>query len=186
MAVPAEFTIKDITGKFVMNKGLSGDTEKLLTLQGVPWLKRKAISYGTITLFIKHFKNDEGVEVINIEQTLTGGFPGTTELRTLDWEQRHNEDHVFGAVIGQSRRVPVSELDIEHLKKDWTADTVEHGLIQSLVSSDKEKNSNIWTANQTWGIQEINGERRYVRHVKFNAPNDDIEILLVYDYLGPL
>jgi hypothetical protein len=36
---------------------------------------------------------------------------------------------------------------------------------------------------QAWGIQEINGERRYARNVKFTGPKgEDVEALLVYDY----
>lgn len=37
--------------------------------------------------------------------------------------------------------------------------------------------------DQTWGIQEIGGERRYTRHLKFTGPQgEDIEAVLVYDY----
>ncbi|KAJ7092578.1 hypothetical protein C8R44DRAFT_891035 [Mycena epipterygia] len=185
MAVPADFTILDITGKFIMNKGMSGDTDRILTLQGVGWLKRKAISLGTVTLDIKHYKDDGGVEHVDIDQTLTGGIPGTREERILSWTERENEDHLFGAVIGKTRRVQASELEEEFLKKDWTADTLEHGLIESYVYSDTPKSGTTWIADQTWGIQEINGERRYVRHVKFTGPKgEDIEALLVYDYQG--
>ena len=36
---------------------------------------------------------------------------------------------------------------------------------------------------QTWGVEEINGERRYVRHVRLTTPKgDDEQIKLVYDY----
>ncbi|KAJ7783632.1 hypothetical protein DFH07DRAFT_873695 [Mycena maculata] len=187
MAVPSDFTILDISGKFVMNKSLSGNTDEVLALQGVSWFKRKAISIGTVTLAIKHYKDDEGHEHVDIDQTLTGGIPGTREERFLTWTERSSEDHLFGAIIGKSRRVQASELEEEFLKKDWTADTLEHGLIQSYVYSDTPKSGTTWIANQAWGIQELNGERRYVRHLKFTGPQgQDIEILLVYDYLGPL
>ncbi|KAJ7487447.1 hypothetical protein B0H11DRAFT_2407830 [Mycena galericulata] len=187
MAVPPELTILDISGKFVMNKGLSGDTDTILSLQGVGWFTRKAISLGTVTLFIKHYKDDEGHEHVDIDQVLTGGIEGTREERTLIWTEHNNEDHLFGHVIGKSRRVQASELEIEFLKKDWTADTLEHGLIESYVYSDTPKSGKTWIADQTWGIQDINDERRYVRHVKFTGPKaEDIECLLVYDYLGPV
>lgn len=54
-------------------------------LQGIGWFKRRAISLATITLDIKQYRDDEGVEHIDIEQTATGGIKGTTENRTLDW-----------------------------------------------------------------------------------------------------
>jgi len=186
MAVPADFSILDITGKFTMNKSLSGDTDTILYLQGVSWIKRKAIQYGTITLFIKHYKDDDNVEHVDIDQTITGGFPGTREERILTWTERSHEDHLFGPVVGKSRRVQVSELDEVFLTKDWTPDTVEHGVIQSHVISDTPKSGTTWIANQTWGMEMVNDERRYCRHVKFIGPKgEDIESRLVYDYLGP-
>jgi len=187
MAVPADFTILDLSGKFIMNKTLSDDTDRLLALQGVGWMKRKAISLATITLTIKHYKDDEGHECVDIDQTLTGGIQGTREERILTWEERAKEDSLFGFVVGRSRRVQASELEEEFLKKDWTADTLEHGLIESYVYSDTPKSGTTWIADQTWGMQDINGERRYVRHVKFTGPKgEDLELLLVYDFVGPL
>ncbi|KAG5647600.1 hypothetical protein DXG03_008953 [Asterophora parasitica] len=187
MATPPSLTILDISGKYVMNKELSDkSTDQILTLQGVGWLKRKAITLGTVTLNVKHFKDDQGVEHVDIDQTLTGGIPGTTEKRTLTWTERENEDHLFGAVLGKSRRTKVDVLEDEFLKKNWTADTLEHGVIQSYVESNTPKSGTTWIANQTWGVEEINGERRYTRHIKFTGPGgEDIECRLVYDYLGP-
>lgn len=41
----------------------------------------------------------------------------------------------------------------------------------------------IYSFQQTWGIEELGGERRYVRHVKFTGPKaEDIELRMVYDY----
>lgn len=54
-------------------------------LQGVSWFTRKAIRFSTITLDIKQYRDDDGVEHIDIDQTATGGIKGTTENRTLDW-----------------------------------------------------------------------------------------------------
>ncbi|KAK7059105.1 hypothetical protein VNI00_001730 [Paramarasmius palmivorus] len=184
MAVPTEFTILDITGKFVMNKTLSDPTDDILAAQGVGWMKRKAIGLATITLFIKHYKDDNGVEHIDINQTLTGGIPGTREERTLTWTERENEDHVFGSVIGKSRRLKdLGEIDDDFLKTGWTPDSLEHGLVQSYVESNTPKSGRTWIAVQLWGIEEINGERRYVRHVHFTGPDGKIiKARLVYDY----
>jgi len=185
MAVPDGLTILDISGKYVMNKTLSDQrTDTILQLQGVSWLKRQAINFSTVSLSIKHYKDEDGVEHIDIDQTLTGGIPGTTERRTLWWKEREHEDHIFGHVIGRSRRVKAEELDVAFLQGDWTPDTLEHGLIQSYVESNTPKSGTTWIANQTWGIEEINGERRYVRHVKFTGPKgEDIEAKIVYDHV---
>jgi hypothetical protein len=171
----------------------------------VPWWKRKTIGLSTVTLWIKHYKDDADVEHIEIEQTLTGGIPGTTETRILIWEEKPGEDHVFGPYIGKSRRINVdSEELVPFLKEGWTEDTVKHGLVQSYVQSDTPKSGTTWIANQvrgtarfdlhasvdvgvrkTWGIQVIDNLRRYVRHVKFTGPGgEDIEAHLIYDYCG--
>jgi len=187
MAAPVDLTILNTSGRFIMNKTLSSPTDPILALQGVGWLKRTAISLGTVTLHVKHYKDDDGVEHIDIDQTITGGIPGTSEERTLTWQERENEDHVFGSVIGKSRRVKVDVLAIDFLKEGWTPDTIEHGVVQAHAESNTQKSGTTWIANQTWGMEEINGERRYARHVKFTGPNsEDIEARLVYDYIGPL
>jgi len=36
---------------------------------------------------------------------------------------------------------------------------------------------------QTWGIENINGERRYTRHVDFTGPKgESVQTRLVFDY----
>jgi hypothetical protein len=107
-----------------------------------------AIKYGTITLSVKHFKDENAVEHINIDQTITGGIPGTRETRTLIWKEEEKNDSIFGYYIGKSRRVPVDQLDVPFLKEGWTADTIKHGLVQSYVVSDTAKSGIRWIANQ--------------------------------------
>jgi hypothetical protein len=185
----------------LQNKTLTGTiTDRILQLQGVSWVKRTAINLGTVTLKIKHYKDDGGIEHIDIDQTITGGIPGTREVRTLSWTERETLDGIFGAVIGKSRRINIDEVE-ECLKKGWTADTIEHGGVQSYVVSDTPKSGTTWIANQVcglrlcfrlignwletkvWGVKDVSGERRYVRHVKFTGPGgEDIEAALIYDY----
>ncbi|KAL1748556.1 hypothetical protein HDZ31DRAFT_60291 [Schizophyllum fasciatum] len=187
MAVPASFSVLDISGKFMLNKGLSGDTDKVLQLQGISWVKRKIISAGTIYVTIKHWKDEHGVERIDATQTLSG-LNEQKEERTLDWSERKKDDSLFGPVVGKSRRVAPADLGIDcpHLIEGWTADTLEHGLIESYVDTAPEAGT-AWTAVQTWGVEEIGGERRYVRHVRLTTPKgDDVQIKLVYDYTGPV
>ncbi|CAK5264599.1 unnamed protein product [Mycena citricolor] len=187
MAVPAEFTILNITGKFSMNKTLTNgnDTDTILRLQGVGWFKRSVIAKSTITLYVKHYKDDAGVEHIDIDQG--SGIPGTREERGLNWQEREVNDSLFGPVVGKSRRVQASEVTEPFLATQWTADTFEHGLVESYVYSDTPRSGTTWIAHQTWGMEEIDGVRRYARHVKFIGPQGEvIETKLVYDYLGGL
>ncbi|KAG2350187.1 hypothetical protein BDR05DRAFT_954290 [Suillus weaverae] len=188
MAAPPEVTTKNLTGKYIMNKTLSDDSDDILKLQGVSWFKRRAISMFTLTLVVKHYTDEGGFEHVDIEQTLSGGISGTNEYRTLDWEERGQSDDVFGAVIGQSKRVKVEEVEDEFLKSGWTEDAVEDGLILAVARSDTPKSGMIWRAEQTWGFEVLNGERRYARHVKFTSSDkQDGPIFkhLYYDYAGP-
>ncbi|KAF9527810.1 hypothetical protein CPB83DRAFT_855656 [Crepidotus variabilis] len=189
MAAPADLTILNLSGKFYLNKTKTDATkmDEVLRLQGVSWMTRKIIGASSITLHIKHYKDDAGVEHIDIDQTLTGGISGTREERTLWWKEHEHEDHIFGSVLGKSRRVKADELDEPFLKTGWTADTLEHGLVQAYAESNTAKSNTTWIANQTWGLEEFEGERRYIRHLKFTGPGaEEIEVKFIYDYAGPL
>jgi hypothetical protein len=167
------------------------------------WLTRKAIAAATATLHVRHYKDDDNVEHIDIEQKIASGLPGTTENRTLDWTFRGSSDFIFGPVLGKSRRVPVDEIDNEFLRNGWMPDTVEHGVIDAYVKSDTPKSKRTWMVEQVrqhfryycfaclqnilpiqvWGFEEINGERRHVRHVDFIGPKDEhIQARLVFDF----
>jgi hypothetical protein len=118
-----------------------------LRLQGISWLTRRAIALATITLYVKHYK-DDGVEHIDILQTLTGGISATQENRIMDWAFREHQDHLFGAVLGRSRRVKLDQIDNDFLRNGWLPDTEEHGAINSYVKSDTPKSGTTWTAEQ--------------------------------------
>jgi hypothetical protein len=100
--------------------------------------------------------------------------------------------------------VRLDELDNEFLRNGWLPDTVEHGAIDAYVKSDTQKSKRTWIAEQVrqpssildcfaclqailpiqvWGFEEINGERRHVRHVHFTGPKDEyIQARLVFDF----
>ena len=134
------------------NHSLSDDTDKILALQGVGWATRKIISKATITLHINHYKDSQGVEHIDIEQTLTGGITASPELRTLDWTPRKVDHSLFGATIGKSRRIPVADIHDGYLKSGWLPDVSRDGAIEVYAESDKEKNSHTWKSNMVSDI----------------------------------
>ncbi|KAH9937062.1 uncharacterized protein B0H18DRAFT_1112947 [Fomitopsis serialis] len=184
MAVPPEMTVLNTTGKYIMSKRLSDDTDELLRLQGLGWFKRRIIKMGTLYLTVRHFTDDAGVEHIDILQSLSG-LSDTDENRALDWVPRSHEDDTFGKVSSRSRRIRVDEVENEWLRTGWTPDTEEHGLVFTQAESKQEDNGTNWVADQTWGFEMINGEKRYVRHVFFQGPNEEkITLRLVYDYQG--
>ncbi|KAK7457081.1 hypothetical protein VKT23_010382 [Stygiomarasmius scandens] len=187
MAVPAEMTILNLSGKFIMNKPLCDPHDEIFRLQGMGWLKRKAISIATITLKVNHLTDADGLENVNVDQTLTGGIPASSERRPLDWTERQIADPNFGHVVEKMRRIRLDELENEFLKKGWEQDTQENGVLHLWIKSDTPKSGTTWYGDQVWGIEEINGERRYTRHVHFIGPKEEmIDARIVFDYVGSL
>lgn len=181
-------TTLDISGKYIMNKTLTDGTktDEILMHQGVGWFTRKIISAATVTLYVKHTRQDNDEE-IHIDQTVTGGISADPEDFDFKWADRHSDNRIFGSVVLKSRRIKVADLENEWLKTDWTTDTTEHGVIEVKGRSDTPKNTITWTADQAWGFQVINDERRYTRNLKFIGPKgEDIEVKMYYDYQGPV
>ncbi|KAJ7604464.1 hypothetical protein FB45DRAFT_810756 [Roridomyces roridus] len=179
----ATLTSLDVSGKFTLNKKLSGDISKVLAVQGVGFITRKAVSAGKITTIMKHYKDAAGVEQLEIDSAIVGGITVAKEHRVLDGQARPTEDPLVGPIVNTMRRAQPADLAIPFLKDGWTADTLQNGVIHFEIASGPA-NKNKWTMNQTCGMQEINGERRYVAHLKITSPSEDHEIMLVYDYLG--
>ncbi|KAI9669261.1 MAG: hypothetical protein M1829_005138 [Trizodia sp. TS-e1964] len=179
MAAPDSKSLKELSGKWYMNKSLSDDIDEMLQMQGVSWWMRTAISVATITLSIKEYVDEEGKTHIDIEQTATGGIKGTTENRTLDWTERPHEDHIFGKLVGKSRWTSYEVLHDDFFKRDWLPECDgENGVIHAYVVN-KEAG---WEVDQVWGFEEVEGKRYYVRHVACTKGEKVERVKLVYDY----
>lgn len=149
-------------------------------------MKRKIIKAGTLYLTVKHYTDESSVERIDILQSLSG-LSTSSEDRILDWVERPFEDDVFGPVFSRTRRIPVGEVEKDWLRSGWTDDTNANGLVLTRAESDTPKSKTTWVAEQAWGFEEVNGERRYVRHIDFTGPQgENIQARLVYDYQGPV
>ncbi|KAI5278614.1 hypothetical protein KEM52_004650 [Ascosphaera acerosa] len=181
------------------------------------FLVRKTLKYATITLHMTAKENEQGVLVVTSEQTITGNIKGTTEVRTLDWEERGHEDNLFGKVVGQTKFaekadgdgsgapvVPVVDVltrvadagEQEALEKFLRGETLadgktatsfevqqgdaeaEHPFLHSWVKSVKDG----WTAEQIWGFEIINGERRHTRRAVVAKKDKVVKARLVYAY----
>ncbi|CAL3964032.1 unnamed protein product [Diplocarpon coronariae] len=184
MAAPAEQTLKDLSGQWVMNKTLSDDTDAILALQGIGWLTRKAIGLATVTLHAKQYVDDSSITHVDIEQTATGGMKGTTELRILDWTERLHNDHVFGNVCGKNRWSSFQEIDDAFLKDGWLEGEEEvagpngEKHIESWVKNEDKG----WTAQQIWGFAIIDGKRYYARRVVVQKGDKTLKARLVYNW----
>lgn len=134
-----------------------------------------------MTLHIKQYEED-GVTHIDIEQFVTGGMKGTTELRQLDGSERVHDDHVFGKCKGTSRWVNIADVEDPRLQQNWRPETLESETVLSVVKSESAG----WVAKQTWGFQDRDGKRYYARNIVVSKGKERREATLLYDYVGAL
>ncbi|KAK3949279.1 hypothetical protein QBC32DRAFT_349566 [Pseudoneurospora amorphoporcata] len=195
MAAPANKTIGDLSGKWVMNKSLSSDLDPGLKLQNISFLTRKLVTSVTLTLDVKQFSAPPSppaeacapaVIHIEIEQTGTGGIKGTSEKRCLDNVFRDHKDWLFGHVKGQTRWVSGDDIEDAFLKSGWieTEEEKKGPNGETHVLSYVESYTDGWTATQIWGFKILEGERRHVRNVVIAKGSERVEMQLVYDYLS--
>ncbi|KAJ5570031.1 uncharacterized protein N7459_009461 [Penicillium hispanicum] len=220
MAAPADITIKNLNGQWVMDATLSDPTDSILALQGMSWFLRKALPYATVTLHVHEYPDSEKPQVyhIDIEQVVTGGISASTESRVLDWEERGHEDNIFGALRGRSRMFrgakgdgdkvrpavdvltnvgePEADAKVQRFLRGEVlvdgsasegflvdAEGEEFGegeglFVQSFVVNDQSG----WTAEQVWGFELVDGERRHTRRVAVTK-NGQVELArLVYTF----
>lgn len=179
MAAPPSKSLKNLTGKWKLNKSLSDDISPVLELQGVNLLLRKAISSASVHLRISQPSENE----IRVEQTATAaGIPGTTEQYTLDYQWRENKDAFFGQVKGRSRWIEKSEVTEDGLKGelDKLDEEEEEG---ELIEATSEHVDGKWAATHVWGFLEIQGQRRHVRKVVVRGKNgEEVRVMMVYDW----
>ncbi|KAJ6473300.1 hypothetical protein DFH09DRAFT_470235 [Mycena vulgaris] len=181
MAVPPHFTTLDLSGRFILNQTLSDAAPDVLAHQGVA--NPGPILRGVLSF--NHYTGDNGDERIWVEQEIASqGHPKIAdEDRALDWRDRAREDPLLGPVVSRIRRVKTHGLEPRFLRMGWTPDTLKYGVLHYRVCNDARK----WVAVETWGIEEIEGQRRFCRHIEFSGPDGkDVEAHLVYDYVESL
>jgi len=197
MAAPENVNIKNLQGKWVMNKSLSDAFDPVLALQGIGWLTRKALGAATVTQHLKQGVAEDGTSTqIDIDQLVTGGLKGSSENRTLDWQYRPHSDWLFGDLQGRTRYSTlakvteentgkgVSEEDAKYLVEGWLKETEEGEVVESFVDNDGNK----WTGWQIWGFAEVGGQRKLTRRfaIRKKDKNEVVRVRLVYDWAGQL
>lgn len=104
MACPPEITVHNFNASFDMNKKEGDDTSGMLKMQGLPWLVRQAASYSAVSINLKQFKDERGVEHLDQEQVSTGGVK-QLEPRLLNGEWGERDVQFWGLVKGQNKSV---------------------------------------------------------------------------------
>ncbi|KAL3457545.1 hypothetical protein BJX64DRAFT_293035 [Aspergillus heterothallicus] len=93
-------TVKlNLSGDWIMDKSQSTNLDAILQLQGVGWVKRKAILMATVTLKIIQDTDDADPDSdgwISFQQVVTGGMRSVAEKHRLDWATVEHNDITFG------------------------------------------------------------------------------------------
>lgn len=145
---------------------------------------RKGILAATLTLETNQYEaapnppNEAGEPCWHIDINQSASGMSTEERRCLDDTWRQHSDWLFGNVKGRSRWVGLDDITDEYLKKGWLVEGEGKTLILSHVESEDDE----WIADQIWGFQEVDGERRHCRNFVITKGDQRAEFRFVYDY----
>ncbi|KAF2733122.1 hypothetical protein EJ04DRAFT_606555 [Polyplosphaeria fusca] len=180
MAAPSEKTAADMNGRWRLNKGLSGNTNELMTLQGVSWIMKKAISLADIIICIT--QRGTGAEtVVVLENTANFGLRGTTETRLLNWISTSHKDPIWGHVHGRSKFLSAGEAAQE---ASLTGLFQHFGMsAQDIIYSEAEAADGTWKSQMLWGFELIEGTRYFVRNTRVCRGSKQATAQIVYDYI---
>ncbi|OJI96761.1 hypothetical protein ASPVEDRAFT_158439 [Aspergillus versicolor CBS 583.65] len=209
MVAPTDLNIQNLTGDWVVDKSKTKNMDAALKLQGIGWIRRKAVTSGTITLKIKQTTEPqdggEPVTRLMIQQGLRSIFPGVEQTTALDWTEHKQVDAVSGAaIIVRSRFVrgvrdaggqvkPVLDIQTTAGKREeiesylGTAVSVPGGGGED--SSEKAFVQDFircpdggWSAEQVWAVESI-GDGLFLTCKAVAAKGSDTqEACLVYQY----
>ncbi len=126
--------------------------------------------------------------------TLVAGLDKTQEDRILDWSLAPHTDKIFGKCRHRARLVKADKLQMEgpgspedaaflraEKLKDGTTESrfLDGELVQCWVESTGGAG---WIAEQVWGFEMVNGERKYTRRVVVWNNGKVVRTRYVYDY----
>ncbi|KAF5343798.1 hypothetical protein D9758_016211 [Tetrapyrgos nigripes] len=165
MAVPSDFSISKINGKFAVNKALSDTMDTMFRIQGLGWVTRKALGLASITAHITPSVQDNGVE--RSAQSLSISNP------------------ILGKMVYKSRKIKLSEVtkDDEYLKEGQSG-SLKEGWDTS--ADDTLINSHVvgkgWVQDETWGLMDFNGKKHFtMRYCIVNDAKEETDLKIVYD-----
>ncbi|KAE9567299.1 hypothetical protein CGCF415_v011913 [Colletotrichum fructicola] len=178
MAAPSTCTLHNLTGKFRTNKQLSDSSDPLLAIQGINWAIRKAMGAVPIVINIKACPPENGVDVIEAENVIGGGIHKAKERRLLNWDVVERTDANFGRLRVQNGWSALSDIKDKFLTDGLQKEHSQESVIMIKV----ENLDHAWTQEQTWGFEEIDGIRRYVRKIVVTKEGKRETARLVFDY----
>ncbi|KAH7033545.1 uncharacterized protein B0I36DRAFT_383385 [Microdochium trichocladiopsis] len=172
MAVPTSVSIQNLSGKYNLNKKLGNDPDALLAMQGLGFIKRKAIGKVAVTMHLSQAQGADGVYRISAKN-MVGDKQMSAEERILDWQVREAESPV-GKVQAKTELTSAGKIADAFLASGWDSADVIHGF----ATGDG------WTLEQVWGFANVAGEKRHVRKLVCVKGKERKDFTLVYDYVN--
>ncbi|RDL40496.1 uncharacterized protein BP5553_00475 [Venustampulla echinocandica] len=100
----------------------------------------------------------------------------------LDSVARESTVPVFGAIAVLAKYVPVAGIeDMDVRAKFETSDEPQTAIVEVVRSV-----VNGWETTSIWGFEEVEGERRYVRHSLTKKGDQELKLRFVYDFISEL
>ncbi|KAJ5505472.1 hypothetical protein LT330_001857 [Penicillium expansum] len=214
MAAPPDVTLQNLSGKWEMDSASNPTDPLLsLQGVGWLTRKTLSYATVTSNVHQYADSENPSLIHVDAQQVITGGIQGTKEERKLDWQEREHVDHIFGTVKGRSRHIaaaksedgavrPVIEIQTKvgspeadaKVQKFLTGETLidgsksegflaeegEGAFLQSFVKNESAG----WTAEQVWGFEIVDGERRHTRRVVVTKGGKVASARLVYTFKG--
>ncbi|KAK4498685.1 hypothetical protein PRZ48_009195 [Zasmidium cellare] len=181
MAAPDDLSIKSLNNTtWAANKTLSGDSDAVLTLQGVHYLLRTILGAAQITVGIKQWDDPTtGTTHLEMENNIAYayGLPGVTDTYVTDFSPKEYYDTIFGNVRDRARWVRVNELRDAFQKEAWAEETE----VLELWTDHLDVGA---STSQVCGFEVVEGERRYTRRLVVSKGEDVLRVRLVFDYVG--
>ncbi|KAF9894139.1 hypothetical protein FE257_009112 [Aspergillus nanangensis] len=209
MEVPADISFRTIKGSWTMDN-VSDDMDPIMKLQGVGWLTRKGIGAATLTLHASTAEttSSSGSPALNfiLRQTLTGGIPGATEERIMDWTERERINHIYGNTLSRSQLVsgikdadgavrpeltlqskpksPEVEAELKEFLVGGTPYLAGDDVKELYVHDFGRNEASGWTAEQIWAFELIDSKPYLTRRVVVVKGDEHAKARLVFKLTG--
>ena len=154
-----------------------------------------------MTAWIKHFR-ERGREYLEIDEMFHNKNSTMTERYALDGMPLEFNDVCGRPAVSRGWRIRTTDVRDQFLRRGWANDSRSHGAIytraEGYIQGDlgrrwieeqvrpmvfHSQDAMLKAVSQTMGFQEIGGDRRFVRHIKFTTEKGEVlEARLVYDY----
>lgn len=153
------------------NKTISDSNDGVLKIQGVAWLKRKAIGAMGLTLPIRETVDPStGTTTLSTDAVAGGAPPGPTEKRLVDGEPMNVNHPLFGKGVTRTRWVEVAGLDDDYLARGREEGTEE---LMQFVTENLDQGAVTMIVG---GFEKVDGKRYYTRHIVVKKGSESVKV----------